>query len=230
MNRKIGRSVFFILFELFAILFFLRFFLFSFPEKVDGLVAVVNNQPITVTDLRIVKTFGLYDLTDAGERELLVKSVLDNLVNQKLVQQFIKEDINVDKKDINRLLANIKETFKSAGFEEKLDLFGMTLEELKDYCAEYLFYKKIISDRFSRSVVINLKEIEEYYDQVYVPQQKDQGEIVKQMVDILPEIESAVKEKKTRVQVGEWIKNLRSQAEIRIRLERYINFIQDMEK
>jgi len=193
-------------------------------------VAVVNNQPITVTDLRIVKTFGLYDLTDAGERELLVKSVLDNLVNQKLVQQFIKEDINVDKKDINRLLANIKETFKSAGFEEKLDLFGMTLEELKDYCAEYLFYKKIISDRFSRSVVINLKEIEEYYDQVYVPQQKDQGEIVKQMVDILPEIESAVKEKKTRVQVGEWIKNLRSQAEIRIRLERYINFIQDMEK
>jgi len=230
MNRKIGRSVLFILFELFAILLFLRFFLFSFPEEVDGLVAVVNNQPITVTDLRIVKTFGLYDLTDSGEREPLVKSVLDNLVNQKLIQQFIKEDINVDKKDINGLLANLKETFTSSGFEEKLDLFGMTLEELKDYCAEYLFYKKIISDRFSRSVVINLKEIEEYYDQVYVPQQKAQGKIVKQMVDILPEIESAVKEKKTRVQAEEWIKNLRSQAEIRIRLERYIDFLQDMEK
>jgi len=122
-------------------------------------------------------------------------------------------------------LAEVKERWQDYGLEERLTAFGIDLTDLRDYCAEYLSFKKIVSDRFSRSVVVSLREIEEYYDQVYVPEQKAKQEPVKQMVDMLPEIESAVKEKATSVQVEEWISSLRSKAEIQNRIDRYLDFL-----
>jgi len=222
MNGKRKNPVLFSLFMFFAAVVLFRFSAWGFSKKVEGVVAVVNDEIITVTDLRIVKAFGMWDSNESAEGESLYPLVLENIINQKLVNQFTGQETNIDDNDIDDFLTDKKE-----GLEERLGDFGIDLTDLRDYCAEYLSYKKIISDRFSRSVVVSLREIEAYYDQVYVPEQEAKGEPVKQMVDILPEIESAVKEKTTSVQVEEWIHSLRNKAEIQIRIERYLDFLEE---
>lgn len=230
MRKRMNKYIFscFLIFSVF--LSIISSFSYGFSKKIDGIVAVVNHEVITLTDLRIVKDFGLYDLRNGAYDEPIYKSVLENMINQKMVQQFTGSDINIDKKEVDQYLESLKKEFKDSGWEEKLIDFGITLPDLRDYCTQYLSYKKTISERFSRSVVVSLKDIEEYYNQVYIPEQKARGETIQQMVDILPEIESAVKEKITKVQAREWIKKLRNQAEIQIRLDGYIDFLQEIGK
>jgi len=225
MNQKTRISIVSILLESLLIMLFLTSSGFVFSENIDGLVAVVNKEAITLTDLRIVKEFDLYELTHESSEESLYSSVLENMINQKLVQQFTGSNINISKKEIDRFLEDLGEGYKDSGWEEKLSAFGMTLADLREYCAQYLSYKTIISERFSRSVVVSLKDIEEYYHTVYVPQQEDQGAEVEPMVDILPKIESAVKERMTKAQAEEWMESLKSQAEIRIYLYKYMDFL-----
>ncbi|MFW6124402.1 MAG: SurA N-terminal domain-containing protein [Acidobacteriota bacterium] len=230
MNEKIKKTHFLFFFMLFMILFLVGSYVHGFSEKIDGVVAVVNNEVITLTDLRIAKDFGLYDLKKEASDESLYRSVLESMISQKLVQQFTGSEINISEREIDRFFEDLEEGFENSGWEEKLSFFGMTVADLRDYCAQYLSYKKIVSERFSRSVKVSLKELEEYYNQVYIPKREAQGAVIQQMVDILPEIESAVKERKTRVQIEEWIENLKSQAEIRIYLNGYMEFFQKKAK
>ncbi len=229
MSRKIKKSVPSLVLISLASFFFLISFSFSFLRKIDGIAALVNKEVITVTDLRIVKTFGLYDLNYVLEKESLYSSVLENMFSQKLVKLYISEDLSIDNKEIDSFLADLRDRIGDSGMKQKLNEFGIDSTILRDYCVEYLLYKKILSDRFSRSVVISIKEIEDYYNQVYVPEQRAKGEPVEPMVDILPKIEEAVKEKSTRVQIKEWLNNLRNKADIQIRLERYMDFLEEIE-
>jgi len=229
MNKKANIPVFISLLTSFVVLFVINSFTLGFFEKIEGIVAVINEEIITVTDLRIVKAFDLYDLYTHSEGKSSYRSVLENMVNQKLVHQFTGGDVNIEEKHITQFLSDLKKRFKKPEWEERLNDLGMGLTDLRKYCEEYLLYKEIISDRFRRSVVVSLEDIEEYYNQVYVPEQKAKGEPIKQMVDILPEIESAVKEKNTRAQAEEWIATLRNSAEIQIRLNKYRDFLKEME-
>jgi hypothetical protein len=226
MHKKTRISKFSSLLIVFFVLSALSSFVFGLSERIDGLVAVVNNEVITLTDIRIAKEFGLYDLKEGTSDKSLYQSVLENMISQKLVQQFTGSDVNINKKEVDRFIEDLERGFEESGWKGKLDIFGMTIADLRDYCARYLSYKKIITERFNRSVVVSLKEMEEYYDQVYVPEQEAKEEILEPMVDILPEIESAVKERKTKGLAEEWIENLESQAEIRIYLDKYMDFLQ----
>ncbi|MGM0466828.1 MAG: hypothetical protein ACQERH_10415, partial [Acidobacteriota bacterium] len=190
MYKKTRTSKFSSLLIVFLVLSILSSFGFGLSERIDGLVAVVNNEVITLTDIRIAKEFDLYDLKEGTSDKSLYHSVLENLISQKLVQQFTGSDVNINKKEVDRFIEDLKRGFEESGWEGKLDIFGMTIADLRDYCARYLSYKKIITERFNRSVVVSLKEMEEYYDQVYVPEQEAKGETLEPMVDILPEIES----------------------------------------
>ncbi|HHF51437.1 MAG TPA: hypothetical protein ENL46_01960 [Candidatus Aminicenantes bacterium] len=225
MSKKRKKPVCPALFALLAAVSLLCFSAWGFYEKVEGVVAVVNDEVITLTDLRIAKAFGLWDSDEKRGEGSLFPLVLENIINQKLVNQFTGGDVNIDDIEIDGFMAEVKERWQDHGFEERLNDFGIGLTDLRNYCAEYLSYKKIVSDRFSRSVVVSLREIEEYYNQVYVPEQKANQEPVKQMVDMLPEIESAVKEKATSIQVEEWISSLRNKAEIQNRIDKYLDFL-----
>ena len=75
----------------------------------------------------------------------------------------------------------------------------------------------IIANRFSQSASVSLREIETYYAEIYAPAQKKLGRDPRPLMDVLDTLESEIREAKISVQVGEWIRNLRKQAEIALR-------------
>ena len=100
---------------------------------------------------------------------------------------------------------------------ESLSGLGLTFEDIRSYVEEILLFNKVINQRFNRAASVSIKEIEQYYRENYIPRKQAEGSDPKPMVDILDEIESAIKKEKIDKQVTEWITNLKKEAEVEIK-------------
>jgi len=207
-----------------AILFLLSLFIgcaavFSSEEVIDRLVAVVNEEVITLTDLRIAEAFGVYDEElETGEGNTR-SHILEKLIDQKLVIQLSGEEISVADEELEEILKRMTEKLGVNEVDRRLAEFGLAWDDLKECVREKILYQTIIAQKFSKVNPVSVKEIEDYYQETYVPAQKEKGEEPKPMMEILVEIESGIKQEKIKTQVEDWIANLREKSDIRIMIK-----------
>ena len=200
-------------FQLIKVIFFL-FTAYCFSETVDRIVAVVNEQVITLTDLRIVESFGLYDEEFKEKSGDLHPMILERLIDQKLVIALASEETFVENEELDSFQGKIIEKLGNDQARRKLDEFGLDWQDLRDYILEKIIYQKIISRKFGQRNIISLKEIEDYYQKSYVPSQREKGLEPKPMMELLDEIESRIIQEKIKTQISDWLKNLRKKADI----------------
>jgi hypothetical protein len=181
-------------------------------------VAVVNDQVITLTDLRIVEAFSLYEDELEGEGKERLSLLLERMINQKIVIKATSEDISVEPKELEAEHRKVLEKLGSEEFQKRLEEFSLGLEDLKLYLREKIFYQRTLSRRFGQGVMVNLEEIENHYKQIYIPSLEKKGLKPRPLMDILDEIEVAIRQKKIKKQTADWIDNLKKQAEIEIKL------------
>lgn len=186
-------------------------------------MAVVNDHIITLTDLKIADAFGLYEYEFEGDVDDLLSLILERMVNQKIVIDATKENISVENAELEASLERIIQALGREEFQKKLDEFGLSLEELKGHFKEKILYQKVISRRFGQEVILSLKEIETYYEEVYIPAQEERGLELRPMTEILDEIEMAIRQEKMERQIAEWINNLRKQADVEIKFDEVKN-------
>ena len=142
-------------------------------ELIDRIIAVVNNDVITLSDINkvVAPMLASYSqqkgqvLTDE-ERAELVKKAIDQLIEKKLIEQKAKElDIKVTDKEITRSVDDV------------LKRNNITLEQLKDILkkdgsnfAEYqkmlkseITLSKVVAREVRSKVTVTEKDIQEYY-------------------------------------------------------------------
>ncbi len=190
----------------------------GWTEIVDRIVAVVNNEIITLTDLNLVKTFGLYESPNDEQGIDIQRFILDQLISQKLIIQLTGERIVVEEEELESALGEIIHRMEPGEAERALIHFGLDWDDLKGYLREKLLYQEIISRRFDRGIIVRLEEIESYYEQIYIPNQRSKDLEPQPMVEMLDQIEKEIKREKVRTQAQEWIKNLRREADIQIKI------------
>jgi len=191
-------------------------FIFSGSQMVDRIVAVVNEEIITLTDVRIAEAFGLYAEEIGEEAEDPRSLILQKLIDQKVVIQLSGEEVLIEGEKLDENLMQITQRLGADEVEKRLTHFGLDWENLKDFLREKMAYQTIISERFSKVNPVSLKEIEEYYQRSYVPAQKEKGVEPKPMMEILDEIESGIKQEKIKAQIQDWIMNLRDKSDIQV--------------
>lgn len=205
--------------NLFFFLVFILCFLknvFCWQEVIDRIVAVVNDEIITLTDLNLVETFGLYESPKDKPAGDMQRHILDQLISQKLVVQLTSEGIMLEEEEIESALSDIIQRMEPGEAERALIRFGLDWDDLKGYLREMLLYQKIISSRFDQSVIVRLAEIEVYYEQIYIPGQRNKGLEPEPLTEMLDNIEKEIKREKIETQVHEWINNLKREANIQI--------------
>jgi hypothetical protein len=184
---------------------------------VDCVVAVVNNQVISLYDVKVVEAFGLFDAPAVPDELGRRRFLLDRLIDQKVAIDLARGNAPVDEKKVdderNRLLSSLGRDEA----QRRLAEFGLDEDGLRPYCRERVLSDTIVADRFARSVAVSLQEIEDYYVKTYALAVAKRGELAKDMLEVLPEIEAEIKKAKIEAEVALWIKNLRQQAEIEIR-------------
>lgn len=191
----------------------------SFQETIDRIIAVVNEEVITLTDLRIAQAFGLFEDRAEEPNRLSFSDILERLINQKLVIQLSAEKASVNVQELDAYEKRLQERRGEEKIKEAFQEFGLDWSGLREYIRERLLFESLISRKFGQTVVISLDEMEDFYRNRYVPSQREKGLEPKPMMEVLKEIESTIREKKIKNQVQEWIRNLKKQADIHIRVK-----------
>jgi len=192
---------------------------------VDGILAVVNQQVITLTDLRVAQAFGLYyHIPDDSDAEPPPNRILERLIDQKLVIQMTNPDLRVRDDDLEAEYQRILSDLGSEDVQQRFFEFDIGREELSSYIRDKVLFQRIIDERFQMAVTVSLGEIESYYELTYVPQREAVGEEPEPMLEILDKLETALIREGTRRLIQEWIRNLRRQAEIQLFRDRYPDY------
>jgi hypothetical protein len=191
----------------------------GYPQVVDCIVAEVDSQIITLTDIRILLAFSIRTETAGDESPSRVRQVLEGVIDQKVVSGIVRENIPVTADEVAALLADLKKGFDLEEWRRKLEGFGLGEADLETYLQDKLRYEKIIRLRFSQNVDVNLQEIEKYYSEVYVPSETAMGREPRQLTQVLDDIEGQVKKKKTAQQVASWLRSLRGRSDVRIKTD-----------
>ena len=179
----------------------------------DCVAAVVNGKAVTLVDVRIARRFGLH-AGDPGETSM--SAVLDRLVEQKLVLDLARGPGAPTGEEIAAAADEAARRLGPDAWARALAEFGIEDADLRPFLEETVHYRRMIAARFSQAAPVTIKEIESYYNDVYVPAEKRAGAEPAPMVQFLDRIESLIQDRKREKLVADWIGNLKAQADVRI--------------
>ncbi|MBA3037048.1 MAG: hypothetical protein FP814_11220 [Desulfobacterium sp.] len=155
-------------------------------EVVDRVVAVVNNDVITLNELTTAMNVYAEKIKSHGypleqERTMLFKlreDILDQLINQKLTDQEIaKYELTASDKEIDNTIERIKEA-KFLTEEELRDLVakdGLTFDEFRGKLKENILRSRLLDIKIKSKIVITKDDIKAYYESHksdYMPKKK----------------------------------------------------------
>ena len=155
-------------------------------KLIDRIVAVVNNEVITLSDLNKVTTlmFAGVDKQQAfteEQRAEIEKKALEQLIEKKLIEQKAKESsIKVDDKEVSRAVEDVlnKNNISLEKLKEILKKDGSSFEEYRKMLRSEILQSKVIGREVRSKVTITDKDIQEYYEK-NVQQQEKPGEKVR---------------------------------------------------
>ncbi|HUV51056.1 MAG TPA: SurA N-terminal domain-containing protein [Anaerolineae bacterium] len=144
-------------------------------EVVDRIVAVVNDDIITFSELNQfikpyadkIKTLGY---PPEKEREMLFKmrdDILSQLIDQKLTDQEIKRfKISVSEKEIDAAVERIKEInyYSDEELRQELAGQGLNMGEYRKNIREQILRAKLVNLEIKSKVVITRQDVKSYYE------------------------------------------------------------------
>ena len=144
-----------------------------FAQTIDKIVAIVNSEIITQSDVdRVLATIEAeYEVIYPDSRELAQKlkqaeaNITSQMVEEKLVlSEAKKRGIKIDEDIVEARIEQIRQSFPSAQeFEQAFTKQGLTLKELRDRFGDQEIMKKAV-DYFVRSKIkVDPIEISRYY-------------------------------------------------------------------
>ena len=144
-------------------------------ETVDRIVAIVNNDVITLYELNQslqpyaerIKTLGY---SSNQEHTMLFKvreEILKKLIDEKIEDQRIKRlNIVVSEQEVDRTIERIKENnyLTDEEFRAGLKAEGLTIDKYRERLKAQLLRSKLINREIKSKIVITNEDIKTYYD------------------------------------------------------------------
>jgi len=135
---------------------------------VDRIVAVVNDDVITLTELREQVLY--YKVEAHGEEvpddERLARQLLDRLIESRLqLQEAEREKVTVDEAEVTEeIVSRMKKLELSTvqEFEDAVKKQGLTLDQIKKRLREQLMVAKVIRRKVSFRVSVTEQEVDHY--------------------------------------------------------------------
>jgi parvulin-like peptidyl-prolyl isomerase len=188
-------------------------------RTVDCIAAVVNNEIVTRADVDVAEALELLEPAGPADPAARRARILDRLIDQLVVLAQVRDAVPTEPALIQSEWAALTARLGQTVIRGLLEGFGLTEAEAREILGRGVRFRRIVAERFGRSVSVTLKEIEAFYAETYAEARKKDGAAVKPLVEVLDAIEAEIKRAKIEVQAAAWIETLRDQAEIEIRLD-----------
>jgi len=186
-------------------------------QVVDRIVAVVNDQIVTLIEVRVVEAFAIIEVPLSADLEASRRMILEKLIDQKVVVELARDKPPIDPVRIAAEIERIALRMGEEDLRSRLSRFGFTREDLRPYIEEKIRAETVILERFGRIVTVSLKEIEARYQDRFLPAEKAAGREPRPFLAVVDALEQEIKAEKISIQTALWVQSLRDQAEIEIR-------------
>jgi hypothetical protein len=186
-------------------------------RMVNCIAAVVNNEIITRADVEIAEAMEIFEPAGAADPAARRARILDKLIDRMVVLAQVREAAAPDPALIQAEWTALIARLGEGAVRSRIEAFGMAEADVREILGRGVRFRRIIADRFGRSISVTLKEIEAYYADTYAAARKKDGAAVKPLVEVLDVIEAEIKRAKIEIQAVLWIETLREQEEIEIR-------------
>jgi hypothetical protein len=189
------------------------------PILVDKIAALVNEEIITIHDIeRVIIFYPVLRQKNETEENFYFR-VLSDLINYKVIYLEFSDEFNLSEEDFEQVQTSI---LKKAGSLEKLlavlNNFTMSWSDFQNFIREKVLYEKVLKEKFQMEITVPFNEIENFYNNDYIPSQQRLGLIPQNLVEIAPVIEKNLRQLRTEEQLSTWLNNLRSNYNIEIKL------------
>lgn len=139
------------------------------PEVLDRVIAVVNNDVITLSELQDSLVFYLSETREAvkpGEEEALKQRLLHRMIESRLqLQEASREQLSVEDAEVDEQLAEVMKRVNARTkeeFEQIIKAQGVTLEGIRKRARDQVLIQKVIRRKVAFRISVTEQEIEQY--------------------------------------------------------------------
>jgi hypothetical protein len=196
-------------------------------EVIDRIVAVVNQQVITLGDVEQEEKFqdlGLVADPLAEDRKETQKLIQSEIIHKLIQQRLIRDQVlsfpgsEVNSSEVERQMEALKQKWGGEQqFQRMLAGDDISLDGLRQRLEWQMQVLKFLDSRFRQFVVVEPKEIEEYYTKEFLPELAKRGETINPpLTQVEEQIRQIIAEDKINAEVDSWLKSLTQSATISI--------------
>lgn len=201
-----------------AFIFLLAIKVAAQPILVDQLVATVNNEAITQSDIVWALALNAEVANNSSLSENL-SIMLEQIIDQRLLLSEANRlpNLEFDKAEISQAITQVVKKFPSEEmFYQRLEKVGLTAEVLQQIFRDRLLILKYIDFRFRAFALISELEIQQYYDEKVKPKLSE-GKFSppeKPSDEERKLIEAILVEERVSRQIEQFLETARQQADI----------------
>ncbi len=203
-----------------TLLLLLFFPLRVWGEVVDQVAALVEGEVVTFSEIQqLVQYKGWQMSEEPDERRDLYLTVLDQIINQKLISREAQQTpgIQISQEDVDRQLQAYRRRFSSQDqFQEKLKSMEMAESALRDLIGRELTVWRFVQTRFEPFIIVMPPQIQEYYDEILVPELAQTGAPLPALELVREQIREILILEKTNQEMDRWVKNMRGKAQVSV--------------
>jgi parvulin-like peptidyl-prolyl isomerase len=187
------------------------------PILIDRIVAVVDEDPILLSEVEEVIGLGLAVRRPGESDAELRERVVDGLIEQRL--RFHEVDRSgyqrVPVAEIEARMADIAAAFPDrAAFRRRLGELGMTEEEVRQLVARQLAVLTYVTERLGARVFVGFDDIRAHYQETLVPDLERRGEPVPPLDEVREAVRAVLHEQRLNQELERWTEELRAEADV----------------
>jgi hypothetical protein len=182
-------------------------------ERIDRVVAAVNNEVITLSDLRQAVRFNEEMGGASRDGKNIEAETLEGLINKRLLLHEARRLslAEVTEQDVNAEVGKVRSRLGSdKAFRDFLQRMDMTPEQLGRMLGERLLVERFVEKKVGLFVRVGRDEARKYFDD---HPEEFKG---KRFAEVSKAIVALLSEEKTGQQITRYLAELRSKADIRI--------------
>lgn len=184
---------------------------------VDRIVAVVDDDPILLSDLERAIGLGIVERLPGDTDETLERRALDQLIEHRLrfheVDRFGFRQVPVS--EIEAQVAEIRASFESdEQFHQRLAELDLDPTSLRQLVARQLSILAYVDERLGARIFVDLDDIQAYYEEELRPTMEEQGSPLPPLPEIRESIRYLLRQRRLTAEVERWTAELAAEADI----------------
>lgn len=189
------------------------------PIVIDKIVAVVNDEIITMTDIeKAIRFYPAFRKTQESE-EAFYSRELEDLINYKVIYLEFQKDFNLKEEDYDEVQTAVIEKLGSLDkLMTVLNSYDMEWGDFKEFIKEKVVYERVLKEQLQVKITIDFKEIENFYYKEYRPIQEELELKPLSLFEMAPQIENHLRKIRSQEKLADWLKDIRSSFKIENKL------------